>query len=296
MRKVSLPILIVFNVFVNSIILQFMFAPSLAYSPCNCVIFAMDDISDFGGSKVQLAVMDYFTSQNLPFTASIIVSQLANSSRLEVFHKVQEGVEKGLFEIAIHGYRHVNHTLLTREEQTDDFMRANAKLEYLFGKGADIFIPPFNDFNLHTIEAMADLNITLFSTSPDSEQTTFNPYKSQSVVVTNNSKLGVSEISDQGALVYHAPFSVSFLRLERSGLSGEELVEESLRLIDESIAKYGFAQVRLHPSDFTQVNATSGRFINEVDDNRFRHLTELIDSLSGRNMTIASFRDIYSPS
>ena len=36
---------------------------------------------------------------------------------------------------------------------------AIAKLEYLFGKRADIFIPPFNTFNLHTIEAMSDLNI-----------------------------------------------------------------------------------------------------------------------------------------
>jgi predicted deacetylase len=296
MRKVSLLVLIIFTIFVHSIILQFIFTPSHAYSPCNCVIFVMDDISDFGGSKVQLAVMDYHISQNLPFTASIVVSQLANSSNLEVFDKVQEGVEKGLFEIAIHGYRHVNHTLLTKEEQTDDFMRANSKLEYLFGKRADIFIPPFNDFNLHTIEAMADLNITLFSTSLDSEQTTFNPYKDQSLIVTNNSMLEVSRISDQGALVYHAPFSVSFLRLERAGLSGEELVQESLRLIDEGIAKYGFAQVRLHPSDFTEVNTTSGTFINEVDNNRIQHLTKLIDNLYVRNMTIASFKDIYSSS
>ena len=173
----------------------------------------MDDISDYGGSEVQLATMHYFISKDLPFTASIIVSQLANSSNLDVYHKVQEGLDKRLFEIAIHGYRHVNHTLLTKDEQEEDFSRANAKLEYIFGKRADIFIPPFNDFNLHTIEAMADLNITLFSTSPDSEQTTTNHYKSQTLVVTNNSRLEVSKISDEKALVYHAPFSVSILRL-----------------------------------------------------------------------------------
>jgi hypothetical protein len=278
--------------FAHAIILGFNSAPSYAYSPCNCVIFAMDDISDFGGSKVQLATMDYFISKNFPFTASIIVSQLADSSRLDVFHKVEEGLDRKLFEIAIHGYRHENHSLLTKEEQNEDFSRANAKLEYLFGKRADIFIPPFNDFNLHTIEAMADQHISLFSTSPDSEQTTTNPYKSQTLVVTNNSKLEVSKISDQKALVYHAPFSVSFLRLEGYGLSGDELVEESLRLIDESIAMYGFAQVRLHPSDFTQVNATNGKRINEVDNIRFQHLTEVVEGLADRNIRIASFRDI----
>jgi hypothetical protein len=287
-------ILIAFAIFAHTIILGLNYSPSYAYSPCNCVIFAMDDIADYGGIKVQLATMDYFLDRNLPFTASIIASKLANSSNLDVFHKVEEGVDRGLFEIAIHGYRHVNHTLLTKEEQSNDFSKAKGKLEYLFGKRADIFIPPFNDYNLHTIEALSDLNITLFSTSPDSEQTTSNPYKSQTLVVTNNSRLEVSKISDEKPLVYHTPFSVSFLRLEGvNGLSGDRLVEESLRLIDESIAKYGFAQVRLHPADFSQVNATSGKRINEVDDNRFQHLTQLIDRLEGRNIRIASFSEIY---
>ena len=287
-------ILIAFAIFAHTIILGLNYSPSYAYSPCNCVIFAMDDIADYGGIKVQLATMDYFLDRNLPFTASIVASKLANSSNLDVFHKVEEGVDRGLFEIAIHGYRHVNHTLLTKEEQSNDFSKAKGKLEYLFGKRVDIFLPPFNDYNLHTIEALSDLNITLFSTSPDSEQTTSNPYKSQTLVVTNNSRLEVSKISDEKPLVYHTPFSVSFLRLEGvNGLSGDRLVEESLRLIDESIAKYGFAQVRLHPADFSQVNATSGKRINEVDDNRFQHLTQLIDRLEGRNIRIASFSEIY---
>lgn len=121
----------------------------------------MDDVNDSVFSKVQLATMDYFISRNLPFTASIIVSQFANSSHLDVFNKVQEGLDMKLFEIAIHGFRHVNHALLTKEEQKDDLSSANAKLEYIFGKRADIFIPPGNEFNLHTIEAMTDLNITL---------------------------------------------------------------------------------------------------------------------------------------
>jgi hypothetical protein len=287
-------ILIAFAIFAHTIILGLNYSPSYAYSPCNCVIFAMDDIADYGGIKVQIATMDYFLDRNLPFTASIIASKLANSSNLDVFHKVEEGVDRGLFEIAIHGYRHVNHTLLTKEEQSNDFSKAKGKLEYLFGKRVDIFLPPFNDYNLHTIEALSDLNITLFSTSPDSEQTTSNPYKSQTLVVTNNSRLEVSKISDEKPLVYHTPFSVSFLRLEGvNGLSGDRLVEESLRLIDESIAKYSFAQVRLHPADFSQVNATSGKRINEVDDNRFQHLTQLIDRLEGRNIRIASFSEIY---
>ena len=293
--QTSITIVILLSIFAHAAILGSISAPSYAYSPCRCVIFVMDDVNDSTFRKVQIATMDYFLDRNLPFTASIIASKLANSSNLDVFHKVEEGVDRGLFEIAIHGYRHVNHAALTKEEQINDFSFAKGKLEYLFGKRADIFIPPGNEFNLHTIEVMADLNITLLSSNQRSEQTTSNPYKSQTLVVTNNSRLEVSKISDEKPLVYHAPFSVSFLWLQRHGLYGEELLEESLRLIDESIATYGFAQVRLHPPDFSQVNATTGKGIDELNTIRFQDLTQLVDRLEARNLKIASFSDIYPP-
>jgi peptidoglycan/xylan/chitin deacetylase (PgdA/CDA1 family) len=286
-------ILIAFAIFAHTIILGLNYSPSYAYSPCNCVIFAMDDIADYGGIKVQLATMDYFLDRNLPFTASIVASKLANSSNLDVFHKVEEGVDRGLFEIAIHGYRHVNHAALTKEEQINDLSLAKGKLEYLFGKRADIFIPPFNDFNLGTIEAMSELNISLLSTSSRIENTKINPYKSQALVETNNSKIQVSRISDQEPLVYHAPVSFSILALQRNGLFGDDLVHEVLRLIDDSIAKYGFAQVRLHPSDFAQLDTTTGKLINKVDNMKFQDLIKTVDSLAARNIKIASFAEIY---
>jgi hypothetical protein len=68
--------LIIVSIFVNTLILGFNSSSrTYAYSPCNCVIFVMDDIEDYGVNNVQIAVMDYFISKNLPFTASIIVSK-----------------------------------------------------------------------------------------------------------------------------------------------------------------------------------------------------------------------------
>jgi peptidoglycan/xylan/chitin deacetylase (PgdA/CDA1 family) len=291
--KGSISVFILLSIFAHIMILGSSSAPSYAYSPCRCVIFAMDDLNDGGVNNVELAVMDYFISNNLPFTASIIVSKLANSSDLDVYHKIQEGMARKLFDIAIHGYRHINHALMTYEQQKDDLSRANARLEYLFGKRSNIFIPPSNGFNNHTIEAMADLNITLLSTSDNSEKTTINPYKSQTLAVTNNSRLEVSKVSDQKPLVYHVPFSVSFMSFQKRGLSGNLLVEESLKRINESIATYGYAQVRLHPSDFSQVNSTTGMPINELDTIKFQQLTQLVDTLEGRNIRIISFSDIY---
>ena len=90
---------ILLSIFTNAAILVSSSAPGYAYSPCNCVSFVMDDVNDSTFSKVQLATMDYFISQDLPFTASIIVSLFANSSDLNVYHKVQEGFDEGLFDI-----------------------------------------------------------------------------------------------------------------------------------------------------------------------------------------------------
>jgi peptidoglycan/xylan/chitin deacetylase (PgdA/CDA1 family) len=282
--------------FANTIILSSNFittTTSYGYSPCNCVIFAMDDMGGHGSKNVQLATMDYFISKNMPFTPSIVVVDIGNRSDSSVLNKIKEGVDKNLFEIAIHGYRNINHSLLTKEEQVNDFIKANERLELLFDKRSDIVVPPFNGFNLHTIEAMSELNIGLLSTSSHKENTTINPYKSQALVETNNSKIGVSKISDQEPLVYHVPISFSILYLHKQGLFGDDLVREVLRLIDESIAKRGFAQVRLHPTDFAQLDTTTGKLINKVDDIRFQELTKIVDNLVARNIRIASIAEIY---
>lgn len=267
---------------------------SYGYSACNCIIFAMDDMADYGYNNVQLATMDYFISKNMSFTASIVASKIGISNDSRVLDKIKEGIEKELFEIAINGYRHANHSLMTKEEQEDEFRKASERLEHLFGKRADIFIPPFNEFNLHTIEAMSDLNISALSTSRYEEQVTTNPYKSQTLVETNSSRIEVSRISDQKALVYHVPFSISFLALQRDGLFGDDLVHEALRLIDDSIATYGFAQVRIHPPVFAQADTITGNLINEVDNIKFQELLiKIVDSLADRNIRVASFTEIY---
>lgn len=288
-RMITLILVSIFNI----TILSSNSVTSYGYSACNCIIFAMDDMADYGYNNVQLATMDYFISKNMSLTASIVASKIGISNDSRVFDKIKEGIDKGLFEIAINGYSHVNHSLMTKEEQEDEFRKASERLEYLFGKRADIIIPPFNEFNIYTIEAMSDLNISALSTSQYKEQITTNPYKSQTLVETNNSKIEVSSISDQKALVYHVPFSISFLSLQRNGLFGDDLVHEALRLIDDSIAKYGFAQVRIHPPVFAQADTITGNLINEVDNIKFQELIKIVDSLADRNIRVASFTEIY---
>jgi len=254
----------------------------------------MDDMGDYGYNKVQLEVMDYFISKNLPFTASIVANRIEIGSNLEVVEKIQEGIDDNLFEIGIHGYRHVDYSILSKEEQKTDFKKAFDKLEKLFGKRADIFFPPFNPFNLHTVEAMSELNISVLSTNEYDEQITTNPYNNQTLVAaTNSTKLRVSSLGNETNPVYHVPFNISFLRFHDNGLFGDDLVYETLTLVDSDIAKQGFSQIRLHPTDFAKFDAKSGNFVNMVDDAKFKELTKTVDSLAHRNIRIASFTEIY---
>jgi hypothetical protein len=92
------------------------------------------------------------------------------------------------------------------------------------------------------------------------------------------------------------PFSISFLALQRNGLFGDGLVHEAVSMIDDSIANYGFAQVRIHPRVFAQADPITGNIINEVDNIKFQELIKIVDSLAERSIRVTSFTEIYPSS
>ena len=74
-------------------------------------------------------IMNHFISKNKKLSPDMVVSQFGNSAPNGlVFKKVKEGHDKGLFEIGVHGYRHVKHSELSLQEQTNDFTNAKNKL------------------------------------------------------------------------------------------------------------------------------------------------------------------------
>ena len=75
-----------------------------------------------------------------------------------IYQKINEGYKKGLFEIGIHGWDHVDYTKLTENEQRLSLLKANQKMYTLFGNYSKIFIPPFNLFDNATMSAMRNFH------------------------------------------------------------------------------------------------------------------------------------------
>ena len=139
-----------------------------------------------------------------------------------VYAKVKEGYEKGLFELAIHGWNHIRYSELTEQQQKQDFTRANNKLLSLFGNKSSIFIPPFNTFSSDTIKAMAESGLDTLSTSYFEEGETSNPYRLPNLFTTNNSKIQLShvKVNDSDSMqinktIYHVPYDIALLGLIR---------------------------------------------------------------------------------
>ncbi|MDQ4066894.1 MAG: polysaccharide deacetylase family protein, partial [Thermoproteota archaeon] len=262
---------------VNNTIIPY--ANAQSYNPCNCVIFRLDDVEDGGINVPNSAIMDHFISENKKFSPLMVVSQFGNSAPNGlVFNKVKEGYDKGLFEIGVHGYRHVRHSQLSLQEQRDDFTNAKNKLLSLLGSDARIFGAPYNEFNADTIRAMAESGLDIFSTSYSYENRVTNPYKVSTSYTTDNSIIQLSEVTvnntETGELtnkrIYHVPFDISLFDLINRGYSGNELTQEVLRRADINISKYGFAVITLHPNDVAPYNSNTGRWSNNVDSNKFQ--------------------------
>src|SRR5918912_1850716 len=132
-----------------------------AHSLCNCVVFRMDDIQDYWIKSGQLTPMDLFLSRNYSQNLGIIMGDIGSDS--EIVNKVRDGSQRGLFELAIHGWNHTDYTKLSEEKQRSSLYDANRKMVALFGKASQIFIPPYDQFNSDTLNAIRQLDLKIIT-------------------------------------------------------------------------------------------------------------------------------------
>ena len=84
--------------------------------PCNCVIFRMDDIQDYWIEQGQIAPMDSLYPKIKVYPWDYRQNVLSNDSK--IINKVKEGFNRGLFELALHGWNHTDYTKLSEQEQS----------------------------------------------------------------------------------------------------------------------------------------------------------------------------------
>jgi peptidoglycan/xylan/chitin deacetylase (PgdA/CDA1 family)/3D (Asp-Asp-Asp) domain-containing protein len=259
---------------------------------CNCVIFRMDDIQDYWLESGQITPMDIFLSKNQSLSLGLIMNSTGNDSK--IINKVKDGFDRGLFELALHVYNHVDYTNLTEEEQRKSLEMANAKLDSIFGIKTLIFIAPDGTFNNDTIKAMEQNGINVLGSAVYSENA-FDGGKSifnASNISKIRSNMTTDKQQQQQPSVFHVPESVSFEDY-KDGKWIKNSINSLIGNVTNYINKYGYAVIVIHPQDFVKL-ASNNTFVNIVDENETLKLSNLIDLIKSKNITITSFSKIIS--
>jgi len=203
----------------------------------------------------------------------LIMNQIENGSSLH--QKINEGYRKGLFELGVHGWDHIDYTTLGEKEQKTSLFKADEKMLSLFGNHPRVFIPPFNLFDKNTISAMKDLNFKVLSSAI---------YYDGPKVIKTREDLPIVD-SD----IVHMPEMTDF-SIFYNNTWVKVPIKFILADIDFDIKTYGYSVVMVHPHNFaTRVNGT---LLDKVDQNQVGSFNNIIDILKHKNFKITTFSDV----
>jgi len=256
----------------------------------------MDDIQDYWLNNVQTTVMDTFLSQNKTLSLGLIVNEVGNDQ--QVLEKINQGLEKHLFELNIHGWDHVNYTTLDEKKQYESLLKAREKILELFGVFSHVFIPPQSVFNNETLNAMYRSGINIISSDLLEESKL---YQNKSIFNIHNVSMDLAKIyrsqgNEMNNKIYHSPAKIFFKDYQNSSWI-EIPVNEILINVANNIKEYGYAVIVLHPQDFTLNSDTTGDTpINSIDNKELSDLLDVFYNLESEKIRIVGFEEIISRS
>ena len=235
---------------------------------CNCVAFRLDDIQDYWLNNAQIEIMKIFDSRELPLTIGIIGNLIGEDP--EIISYLKQEIPKNRLEIANHGWNHEHFKEFDEETQSLLIQQTNKKLGEMFDVKPTVFIPPFNEFNNGTINAMKKNNITHFSSSTELSTPPF--------PMTNSELYHFPEAAHTGKL---APSSTLFVPINH---------KLTLSQIQKSISDHGFAVVMMHPQEFSIME--NGDHSNKINWNHIRELELLLDRIQIQGLHIVTISKI----
>jgi len=236
---------------------------------CGCVAFRLDDVQDYWLDDVQIKVMDTFMQNNASLTIGIIGNYFGHDSKL--VNHVKSIVDSNTdVEIANHGWNHEDFTKFSRTEQSSLMKLTNDKMAMIFGLTPDVFIPPYEMINNDTMIAFYENKFRYISS---------NVTMDKPIHVTKNN---VSP---------HIPSTAytGLLNADDTLWLGENHKQTLVRII-ESIQKYGYAVVEMHPQEYSIRQGLN--YSNIYNETQIHELKLLIDDLHNDNIKFVNMSNI----
>ncbi|MFH0849069.1 MAG: polysaccharide deacetylase family protein [archaeon] len=213
------------------------------------VAFRIDDIQASWISSVQEELVNYFVKNQIKATLGVLSVGIGEDAK--VLKVLKDGVATRTLEIADHGWDHRDFSALSYAQQLELMTKAREKIQQVLpGTLSVTFVPPYNFFNADTLRAARSAGFTRISASLASDPPPW----------------------DQSSIL-HYPSTVdgaSFME----GVPINRPTNQVTASIVDSISKFGYAIVLLHPQEFAVY--VGNKVTDEIDQNAMNHLHELV--------------------
>ena len=221
--------------------------------------------------------MDVFLMKNHNLSLGLVMNSV-DRKRLLV-EKIEYGKNRGLFELALHGWDHADYAKLNEKEQEDSLYKAAEKMQNLFDVSSKTFIPPYNSFNNSTLQAMNNVGIRIISSMLN--------YEDEKDIFRMETNENIITDPDR---TYHVPETACFEKWDRNGYPKRIPIKQILDDIDVSLWHYGYAVITLHPITFLKL--LDGESDGVVDEHQINDLKTLLECVESKNAVFTSFSKI----
>jgi len=232
----------------------------------------LDGVEDYVASKGTIAIIELFKQMNVPFTAGVISNHFASETLLRdlFFNQANPPIDR--IEIASNGYDFENFGSLFITQQRNLLNTSANQLNGIFKTKTRTFIPPSGSYNFNTVNAMASVGMTHFSTRADNSTRPY-PLTNQ-VVYQVHSDAFTSNLNVTGGIYRPAALTTIW------------------RQIFDQLATDGFSVVTMHGGEFLDFNASANNYNQAVNKSFFDEMKFLIASLQRVGMKIVKVNQI----
>ncbi|MCV0409958.1 pentapeptide repeat-containing protein [Nitrosopumilus sp.] len=229
---------------------------------CNCVAFRFVTVQDYWLNDVQIDVIDTFIRNNAGLTVGVIGELFGQDAKLTNYLKTKINVNNNI-EIANNGWSYDKFSELTESEQNAQLKQSNDHIKNILDKSPSGFIPPFDIFNQNTISSLNSNNMKYISSNVQNDPPPYNP-KSEIRHFPASSAIGT----------YTVEFNV---------IQGVDH-EKTLKDIQTSLERDGFAVVALSPQEFSKTE--KDKYVNQINEKQIYELEILLEKIQKQGLEI----------
>jgi len=154
------------------------------------VVFRYDDFSARSSTEMELRIIGTFQQNEATITFGVIpfvcVGDVHDPSPKDIVpiapikkNILKNGFKNGILDIALHGYSHQTNNAKKNTEfsglpynsQIERLAKGKKYLESIIDAPINIFVPPWNSYDLNTLRALYELGFSTLSASKDGEAT-----------------------------------------------------------------------------------------------------------------------------